>query len=74
LVGAFLVLVGPALSSSPDAMLGMPRLFFNLVMFAILLGGGVWAGRSILRSTRRRIVAELSKMPYEQLLKRCEHG
>jgi hypothetical protein len=35
---------------------------------------GVFCARIAVRYARRRIVAVLSQMPYEQLLHRCERG
>lgn len=54
--------------------LGLPWGVFSFLYFAAMISLGVFSARIAVRYARRRIVAVLSQMPYEQLLHRCERG
>jgi hypothetical protein len=54
--------------------LGLPWGVFGFLYFAAMISLGVFCARIAARYARRRIVAALSQMPYEQLLHRCERG
>jgi hypothetical protein len=47
---------------------------FSFLYFVAMLSLGAFCARTAVRTARRRIVATLSQMPYEQLLHRCERG
>lgn len=68
---ALLLKMNDAMIHAGQTTFGGSRAIITLVGAVIVIEAAVLGSRAVSRSVRRRVVATLSKMPYDELLRRC---